>query len=88
MTASGSLPTKKDRQSRCSVEMIKTAPEVFQVSLPPFVPCPRGFLIELLTITIGILIALSLESLLEWHHHRELKRNRTCNLSFATTRTN
>ena len=32
----------------------------------------RGFLIELLTITIGILIALSLEGLLEWHHHREL----------------
>lgn len=32
----------------------------------------KQFLLHLLTITIGILIALSLEGLLEWHHHRGL----------------
>lgn len=32
----------------------------------------KEFLRELLTITAGILIALSLEGLLQWNHHREL----------------
>jgi hypothetical protein len=32
----------------------------------------RDFLIHLLTITIGLLIALSLEGLVEWQHHRDL----------------
>jgi len=32
----------------------------------------RDFLLHLLTITIGLFIALSLEGLLEWHHHRNL----------------
>ena len=32
----------------------------------------RDFLIHLVTITIGLLIALSLEGLVEWQHHRHL----------------
>lgn len=32
----------------------------------------RDFLLHLLTITIGLFIALSLEGLVEWHHHRSL----------------
>ena len=32
----------------------------------------RDFLLHLLTITIGLLIALSLEGLVEWQHHRHL----------------
>src|SRR4051794_19559960 len=32
----------------------------------------RDFLLHLLTITIGLFIALSLEGLVQWHHHREL----------------
>jgi len=32
----------------------------------------RDFLLHLLTITIGLFIALSLEGLVEWHHHRQL----------------
>jgi hypothetical protein len=32
----------------------------------------KEFFRELLTITAGILIALSLEGLIQWHHHREL----------------
>lgn len=32
----------------------------------------RDLLLHLLTITIGLLIALSLEGLVEWHHHRNL----------------
>jgi len=32
----------------------------------------RDFLLQLMTITVGILIALSLESVVEWNHHRNL----------------
>ena len=32
----------------------------------------RDFILHLVTITIGLFIALSMEGLLEWHHHREL----------------
>jgi hypothetical protein len=32
----------------------------------------KDFFTHLLIVTVGILIALSLEGLLEWHHHREL----------------
>src|SRR5271167_4822087 len=41
---------------------------------PPHEPIHgwRDFLLHILTITIGLLIALSLEGLLEWHHHRHL----------------
>jgi hypothetical protein len=34
----------------------------------------RDFLLHLLTITIGLLIALSLEGCVEWRHHRSLVR--------------
>jgi hypothetical protein len=34
----------------------------------------RQFLIHLVIVTVGILIALSLEGLLEWNHHRHLVR--------------
>ena len=40
----------------------------------------KDFLIHLLTVTIGILIALSLEGLLEWHHHRTLVDEARANL--------
>jgi len=34
----------------------------------------KDFFLHLATITIGILIALSLEGILEWSHHRSLVR--------------
>src|SRR3954452_7246811 len=40
----------------------------------------KDFLIHLLTVTIGILIALSLEGLVEWHHHRALVEEARANL--------
>lgn len=40
----------------------------------------KEFCRELLTITIGILIALSLEGLLEWKHHRDLAREARSNI--------
>ena len=40
----------------------------------------KEFFKELLTITVGILIALSLEGLLEWRHHRELAREARANI--------
>jgi hypothetical protein len=40
----------------------------------------KEFLRELLTITAGILIALSLEGILEWHHHRELVHEARANI--------
>jgi hypothetical protein len=41
----------------------------------------RHFLIHLLTITVGILIALSLEGLNEWRHHRNLVHEAQSNLA-------
>ena len=43
---------------------------------PPHAPAHsvRDFLIQLLTITAGVLIALSIEGLTEWNHHRLLVR--------------
>ena len=41
----------------------------------------KDFLFHLLTVTIGILIALSLEGLLEWHHHRALVQEARINLA-------
>ncbi len=41
----------------------------------------KDFLIHLLTVILGILIALSLEGLLEWHHHRSLAEEARSNLS-------
>jgi hypothetical protein len=43
---------------------------------PPHAPAhsAKDFLIQLLTITAGVLIALSIEGLLEWNHHRMLVR--------------
>lgn len=40
----------------------------------------KDFLVHLLTVTIGILIALSLEGLLEWRHHRELVHEARTNI--------
>lgn len=49
---------------------------------PPHEPVHsvRDFLYHLLTVVIGILIALSLEGLLEWHHHRSLAEQAQSNL--------
>ena len=43
---------------------------------PPHAPAHsvKDFLIQLLTITTGVLIALSIEGLTEWNHHRLLVR--------------
>ena len=35
----------------------------------------KDFLLHILTITIGLLIALSLEGCVEWRHHRHLDRD-------------
>ena len=40
----------------------------------------RDFLLHLLTITIGLLIALSLEGLVDWRHHRHLVHEAETNL--------
>lgn len=40
----------------------------------------KKFLLELLTITCGILIALSLEGAMEWTHHRHLLREARSNI--------
>ena len=41
----------------------------------------KDFFIHLLTITVGILIALSLEGLITWNHHRALVREARTNLA-------
>ena len=40
----------------------------------------RDFLLHLLTITIGLLIALGLEGCVEWNHHRNLRNEAEANL--------
>jgi hypothetical protein len=40
----------------------------------------RDFLLHLITITIGLLIALSLEGVVEWQHHRHLVREAEASL--------
>jgi uncharacterized protein YjbK len=40
----------------------------------------RDFLVHLLTITIGLVIALSLEGCVEWRHHRQLVREAVSSL--------
>lgn len=52
-----------------------------EIHSPHGVHSVRDFLMELLTITVGILIALSLENLVEWHHHRELAHEAEQNLN-------
>lgn len=49
---------------------------------PPHRPITsiKEFLRELLTITAGILIALSLEGMLEWNHHREMVHEARANI--------
>jgi len=41
----------------------------------------KDFVLHLLAVIIGILIALSLEGLLEWHHHRTLVQEARSNLA-------
>lgn len=41
----------------------------------------KDFLLELLTVTIGILIALSLEGVVQWVHHRNLVHEAEANLT-------
>jgi hypothetical protein len=41
----------------------------------------KDFFLHLLTVILGILIALSLEGLLEWHHHRSLAEEARANLT-------
>jgi len=44
----------------------------------------RDFLLHLFTITIGLLIALSLEGLVEWQHHRHLAHDAEASLHAET----
>jgi hypothetical protein len=50
---------------------------------PPHTPTHgwRDFFIHLFTITIGLLIALSLEGLVEWQHHRHLVHEAEANMN-------
>jgi hypothetical protein len=50
---------------------------------PPHGPAQslRDFGLQLFTITIGILIALSLEGACDWHHHRQLAREARENIA-------
>jgi hypothetical protein len=50
---------------------------------PPHTPTHgwRDFFIHLFTITIGLLIALSLEGLVEWQHHRHLVHEAEANMT-------
>jgi hypothetical protein len=41
----------------------------------------RDFLLQLLTITCGVLIALSFEGIVQWRHHRQLARESADNLA-------
>ena len=41
----------------------------------------KDFFLHLLTVILGILIALSLEGLIEWHHHRSLAEEARSNLT-------
>ena len=51
-----------------------------EIHPPRHVNSLKDFFKELLTITVGILIALSLEGILEWKHHRELVREARTNI--------
>jgi hypothetical protein len=51
-----------------------------EIHPPRHVGSMKEFFKELLTITIGILIALSFEGMLEWKHHRELAREARTNI--------
>ncbi len=50
---------------------------------PPYGPIHsfKEFFLHLLTVILGILIALSLEGLIEWHHHRSLAEEARSNLT-------
>lgn len=41
----------------------------------------RDFLLHIFTITVGLLIALSLEGAVEWRHHRHLREEADANLA-------
>src|SRR5947209_19523229 len=51
-----------------------------EIHLPRPIASLKEFLRELVTITAGILIALSLEGLLEWRHHHEMVREARANI--------
>lgn len=50
---------------------------------PPYGPVNsfKDFCLHLLTVILGIVIALSLEGLIEWHHHRSLAQEARSNLA-------
>jgi len=51
-----------------------------EIHPPHAIHSVKDFLLQLLTITVGILIALTLEGLLEWTHHRTLVHEAEANL--------
>lgn len=56
-----------------------------EIHPPRHIGSLNDFFKELFTITIGILIALSLEGLVEWHHHRELAHEARANIMSELT---
>ena len=55
--------------------------EMMEIHPPHAIHSVKDFLLQLLTITVGILIALALEGTLEWMHHRRLVHEAEVNLS-------
>lgn len=52
-----------------------------EIHPPHAIHSVKEFLLQLLTITIGILIALTLDGVLEWTHHRRLVHEAEANLT-------
>jgi len=52
-----------------------------EIHPPHAIRSVKDFLLQLLTITVGILIALSFDGLLEWRHHRHLVHEAEANLA-------
>ena len=52
-----------------------------EIHPPHAIRSVKDFLLQLLTITVGILIALSLDGLLEWRHHKHLVHEAEANLA-------
>lgn len=52
-----------------------------EIHPPHAIRSVKDFLLQLLTITVGILIALSLDGLLEWQHHKHLIHEAEANLT-------
>ena len=64
------IPGKTGDDRQCLMCILRTEP----------VEAARDFFVHLTTITIGLLIALSMEGCVEWQHHRHLVREADASL--------